>query len=139
MPSSTIRRPRASRRNAAAAVTAVAAALAIAPAAQAKTVTVKTTGKSVNLKVGDKLVVSVAENPSTGYAWKTTAKPSFLKLLTSKYTANPVASGVVGGGGRRVLTYKATKKGSGTLKLVYRRSFAPSADDQKFTVKVTVK
>lgn len=134
MLSSTLRLP-----SAALAVTAVAAALVIAPAAEAKTVTVKTTGKAVSLKVGDKLVVNVAENPSTGYAWKTTSRPSFLKQVTTKYTADPVADGVVGGGGRRVITLKATKKGKGTLKLVYQRSFAPAADDQKFTVKVTVK
>lgn len=120
------------------AVTAVTALVAV-PAAEAKTVTVKTTGKAISLKVGDKLVVNVAENPSTGYAWKTTSRPSFLTQVSTKYTPTPVAEGVAGSGGRRVITLKAVRKGKGTLKLVYRRSFDPSADDQRFTVKVTVK
>ncbi|MCW3039693.1 MAG: uncharacterized protein JWM31_1598 [Solirubrobacterales bacterium] len=114
--------------------------LALVPAvADAKTVTVRSSGLTASLKIGDRLVVSVAENPSTGYGWKTTARPSFLRQLSSTYKATPVDPGVVGGGGRRIITFKATKKGSGSLKLVYRRSFAPDAGDTRFTVRVTVR
>lgn len=120
----------------------LAASLLAVPAAEAKTVTVKTSGRSVALKKGDRLVVKLDENPSTGYAWATLAKPSFLKQLNSVYTAAPqptTGPPVVGGGGTRVFTYSALRKGSGTLSLVYRRSFDKAHPGGSFKVKVTVK
>ncbi|WP_354701954.1 hypothetical protein DSM112329_02296 [Paraconexibacter sp. AEG42_29] len=127
------------RRSVALAIFTVVGALAVVPpAAEARTVTVKTSGKSVSLKVGDKLVVNLAENPSTGFTWKSTSRPSFLKLASSKYIADAVPEGIVGSGGRRVFTYTATKAGSGSLKLRYARS-TTSTSDSTFTLRLTVK
>lgn len=118
---------------------ATGTALIAAPAAQAKTVTVKDSGKSVTLRVGDRLAVDVAENPSTGYAWQTVTLPSILVAAGSKYTANPASAGLVGGGGRRVITFRAKKRGTGTLRLRYRRPTDPQPLDRTFTVRVTVR
>jgi inhibitor of cysteine peptidase len=124
------------------AVAGLAATLALAPAAQAKTVTVTKarSGKSIVLEKGDKLVVKLDENPSTGYAWKTLARPAFLKLISSKYVApesDPSAPPIVGAGGTRISTYSAKTKGKGTLRL----SYVPpgSGASGSFLLTITVK
>jgi inhibitor of cysteine peptidase len=120
----------------------LAATLLVVPAAQAKTVTVTAakSGKAIVLKQGDKLVVRLAENPSTGYAWKTLAKPAILKVSSSRYVAPPSSGDgppVVGAGGTRVLTYVARRTGTGTLKLRY--TGPTGADGGRFTLRVTVR
>jgi inhibitor of cysteine peptidase len=120
----------------------LAASLAIAPAAQAKTVTVTKakSGKSVVLKKGDRLVVRLAENPSTGYSWRTSSKPAFLRMISSKYVApkaDPSAPPVAGADGTRVYAYSAKAKGKGTLRL----SYVPpgTGASTSFSLKITVK
>jgi len=128
------------RRATTAVVTGVAAALAFAPAAQARTVTVTSSGKSITVKKDDRIVVIVAENPSTGFSWKTIKKPSFLKQISSSYKADVVAGEqpLPGSGGKRTYRYRATAKGIGTLKLRYQRGSDPSGA-RNFSLKVTVK
>ncbi len=124
------------------AATSLVSVLALPAAASAKTVTVTASksGKSVTLAKGDKLVVTLAENPSTGYSWKTVTKPAFLRQLSSKYAPNKVDSDVplVGGGGKRTFTYAVLRKGSGTLKLRYVPP-SPDGSGTTFTLRVTAR
>jgi len=122
----------------------VIGALAVVPAAYARTVTVRASAHLATLRVGDRLVIDLAENPSTGYAWKTLTRPPALRFRSSRYAATappspPGSPALVGGGGRRTFTYGAVRQGSGRLTFVYQRSFAPSATDKKFVVRVFVK
>lgn len=118
---------------------AVVLGLALAPAAEARTVTVTSAARPVTLKAGDRLVVRVAENPSTGYSWKTVSKPAFLKRVSTAYEPDPAPDGTAGAGGRRTFTYVALRSGTGTLFLLYRRSFAPKDSPKAFKLKVTVR
>ncbi len=124
------------------AVAALAGTLAIASPAQAKTITVTQgkSGKSYTLLKGDTLVVKLAENPSTGYAWKTITRPACLRAISSKYKPNKITSDtpLVGGGGKRTFTYRAKAKGKGTLKLVYKRS-TEDGSGSAFSLRITVR
>jgi inhibitor of cysteine peptidase len=131
------------RRRATALLTVAAATTLLAvPAAQAKTVTVTKaqSGKQLTLKVNDKLVIRLAENPSTGYHWGTIARPAILRLVSSRYVAPPVGDSgmpVPGAPGTRVYTYVARRTGSGTLRVRY--TGPTGADGGRFTLRLVVK
>src|ERR1700727_1540694 len=56
-------------------------------------------GRTINLRVGDGVKVTLAENPTTGYKWEFLAKPEPICVTVGEaYVANP-AMGTIGGGG----------------------------------------
>lgn len=119
---------------------AVALALAAAPAAAlAKTVTVTKNDQAVTLHVDDRLVLKLGENPSTAFEWITVRRPAFLRLVSSTYEPSDTVTMNVGGGGYRSYRMRALRPGTGTVRLVYRRTFDPQPGDRRFTVRVTVK
>jgi inhibitor of cysteine peptidase len=72
--------------------------------------------KTIEVQVGDSIVVRLAENPTTGFTWAIDkAGDDVLRLETSEYS--PAADAGVGGGGQRSLTFKATKAGTVKLQL----------------------
>lgn len=97
-----------------------AGARPLASAAAAATVTVgpAANGTTVRLHVGDRLVVRLPGNPTTGYRWSALRVPAPLRLLSSVYV--PSQPKRLGQGGTYVFRF-AAGRGSGTLKLVYRR------------------
>jgi inhibitor of cysteine peptidase len=78
-------------------------------------------GTTIRLKQGAELVVSLDSNPSTGFDWKVVE--SLPPQLTEKDDAfeSSATPGVVGAGGKRVLTYTAAAFGTGDLDLEYVR------------------
>jgi inhibitor of cysteine peptidase len=103
--------------------TALLVAIAFpAAAAAARTVTVgaAANGKSLELKPGDKLVVRLAANPTTGYDWAVAFKPKALQLVKRTYLASPPMR--IGQGGTDVFRF-SVRSGRGRLELVYRRSW----------------
>lgn len=118
---------------------AMCASLALVPVADAKTVTVRSSGKSVTLKKGDALAIRLSENLSTGYAWKVRSTPSALRLIRSQFTPpkqDPDDPQLTGVPGVRTFTFTALRRGSGTLKLRYVSGSARSG--KTFTVRVRV-
>lgn len=75
-------------------------------------------GKTIRLHVADTLVVRLPGNPTSGYRWSLTRLPSSLHLLASTYL--PSTGKRLGQAGTYVFRFEA-RKGSGTLRLVYRR------------------
>jgi predicted secreted protein len=106
----------------------VLSAGAIAPGATAAskstTVTPSDNGRTVTVARGARLIISLKDNnPSTGYSWSYTRKPSG-KVLTfvSDRTAAPTVSGAMGMVGApqaRTIVYRARAKGTTHLRLVY--------------------
>jgi inhibitor of cysteine peptidase len=72
--------------------------------------------KSIDVHVGDSIVVRLPENPTTGFAWSIDkADAHVLRLQSSRYS--PAARGAVGGGGQRSLRFKAITAGTVRLQL----------------------
>lgn len=123
---------------------AVTAALAAAPAAaRAVTVTVGAgaNGRTIVLQRTDRLRISLAENPSTGYRWQFAKRPAaaILRLISSTYVAPPQTEPpTVGAGGTRIYLYRARGMGRTTLRLRYvgPGSSAPVARRYRLTVRV---
>jgi inhibitor of cysteine peptidase len=97
-------------------------------------------GRTIKLQAGDSVKLSLAENPTTGYRWEFLAKPEPQCVIVSDaYVANP-AMNQIGGGGAHVWEFRTEKKGTGTLKLGYRRPWEKDAAPAKtFTLILVVK
>ncbi len=79
-------------------------------------------GKSVIVKRGAQLLVSLKGNATTGFAWKIrSVKKSVLKPLAVKYVPSRNPKHLVGKGGVYKLRFRARTTGMTVLKLVYAR------------------
>ena len=95
-------------------------------------------GSTVTLAVGDELVVALESNASTGYAWQVvTPLPEMLEQAGEARYVAPEDEDLVGAPGTEELTFDVVATGSGTLELVYVRSFEEPAEPAE-TVTVTV-
>jgi inhibitor of cysteine peptidase len=92
-------------------------------------------GTRLNLRVGDVVVVRLAENPSTGYRWEIVAAAG-LNLEADDFHLAP--AGATGQGGQRALRFKAAAVGLTGIEAVLRRNWEGAAPSQRFSVAVEV-
>lgn len=106
------------------------------------TVTAADNGKTVQGAAGGRLILSLATNPTTGFAWTITEiDPTMLEQIgESTFTPNPSTPGTTGTGGTETWTFDVEAKGSTTLTLEYRQAGQPTSEPaaQTFTVTVDV-
>jgi inhibitor of cysteine peptidase len=85
---------------------------------------------SLEVKVGDTIVVKLEANATTGYEWQFTAGDTFT-IESSNYVPSPAPSNMVGTGGSQIVTLKVTRTGSSDLTGTYRQQWnSPSPDAQ---------
>jgi inhibitor of cysteine peptidase len=97
-------------------------------------------GKQVELSVGQSLVVTLDSNASTGYSWSLSrnSDDSVLNNTGNEYVAPQTA--LVGASGKEELTFKALKKGTSSISMVYSRSWETDTPPAKtFDLTVAVK
>lgn len=98
-------------------------------------------GKAVTIHVGERIVVRLGENPTTGYRWaieKDNEAEAIVALESSVY-ARSRESGV-GGGGQRILNFTMRKVGTSTLRMKHWRAWEGDASIvEHFTVTVDVR
>ena len=88
---------------------------------------------------GQTFLIQLDENPTTGYEWSCAINDeSIVKLTGSEYQQTPAASGLVGSGGIRAMTFKALKAGSATITLNYQRPWE-NTPAETLTFNVAVK
>ncbi|TLM80518.1 MAG: hypothetical protein FDZ70_00425 [Actinobacteria bacterium] len=91
------------------------------PKRAGRTLTGSDSGSVIEVGVGDRFTVALAENPTTGYLWAVSgALPSIVETASDDYDSES-APGLVGGGGTRTIVYRAVSAGSGDVGLVYVR------------------
>ena len=98
-------------------------------------------GRSIDLRLGQEIEVSLQANPTTGYRWEMVqAAPAVLDVLSGQtYAPAPSAPRVVGGGGTVTWRFRAARAGHDSLQLVYRRPWEPDgAPAQTFKCDITV-
>jgi inhibitor of cysteine peptidase len=71
------------------------------------TLTLADSGKSVEVRPGDTIAISLEENPTTGYRWAIDSLDQH--SVTSMGDAHTPAGSGVGGGGTRIFTLQAVK------------------------------
>jgi predicted secreted protein len=123
-------------------VLAVAALMPTTPAlARTVTVTAKSNGKTLSIHTGDKVVVKLAANSSTGYRWSTSRRPDkrVVKLVASNYVPTPTSEPIAGSGGTQVIKLTATGAGTTSLKLAYLSPGTPHTVGQRFRLTFKVR
>lgn len=102
------------------------------------TLTSADNGKSIEVQVGDSVVVRLPENPATGFVWAIDkAGDDVLPLETSGYS--PAAGAGVGGGGQRSLTFRAIRAGTLRLQLkLWREWEGDKSIAERFTATIRV-
>jgi inhibitor of cysteine peptidase len=94
-------------------------------------------GGAISAKPGDRIVVRVPENPTTGYQWRAEpADSGVLELQSDQFM--PPASQAPGGGGVRTLQYLARGAGNTSVTLQLARSWEANAPQSQFKIQVTV-
>jgi inhibitor of cysteine peptidase len=116
-------------------------ACAASAAAQADAVHLTTAdaGKTVVLKPGDSLDITLEGNPSTGYTWETTSQDLKTLKQNGEIEALPAKDTKMGASQMLVLHFSAVSAGQETLKLVYHRPWEKGVEPAStFEINITV-
>lgn len=123
-----------------AATTSGSATTAPAPAPSPVTVTESANGTELQLVPGQRLLVKLPSNPSTGYSWgmQRIDESTLLQDGDPGYEQDPGPS-MPGKGGTATWAFRAVQPGISTLEMVYARPWEPPSDaNQRFTLTVRV-
>jgi inhibitor of cysteine peptidase len=103
-------------------------------------VTEQDSGKTIEVAVGQKMLVQLPSNPTTGYHWSVLGNPAPIEFVKSDYATDPQAAGRVGAGGTQTLRFTAKSSGKVELKLGYARPWEKDVLPAKtFSVTIVVK
>lgn len=99
----------------------------------------KETTTSISLHVGDKLMIALAGNATTGYAWEqidSEGETILSPLAGLDYQPESAPAGMVGSGGTFLFRYSAESTGQTNLTFTYRRAWeeGPGTDTITFHV-----
>ena len=104
------------------------------------TVTAQDSRKTIEVSIGQKLIVQLPSNPTTGYRWSVVGSPAPLEFVKSDYTTDPQAASRPGAGGTQTLQFTAKSAGKAELKLGYTRTWEKDVPPVKtFSVTIVVK
>ncbi len=93
-------------------------------------------GKTIEVQKGDTFIVSLNENPTTGFLWADSEpQVPVLSLSESDWSSVGIA---IGAGGIRVFRYKAEQAGEVELILRLMQEWEPEQADREFRVRVHV-
>lgn len=99
-------------------------------------------GRTIDLRKGQVLILTLRANVTTGYAWKVTRLDErvLCPLGEAEYRPDPHPPRRVGVGGRMIYRFRASDEGSTHLELVYRRPWMEHADPARtFSLTVVVR
>ena len=96
-------------------------------------------GKQVELSVGQSLVVTLESNATTGYSWVLVqnSDDSVLSKTGKEYVAPQTT--LLGAGGQEEWTFKALKKGTSTISMGYSRPWESTPPVETFDLTIVVK
>lgn len=95
-------------------------------------------GRTLTLRPGDEIVVTLDSNATTGFAWRLDTEPAaeVLDLVKSEYVAPETE--LVGAGGQEVWRFVATGRGSTRVAMGYERGFSGETAGEPFDLTVVV-
>jgi inhibitor of cysteine peptidase len=100
------------------------------------TADVNTTNLTANLN--DTILISLKENPTTGYSWNVTNSTG-LEILSDEYVMDKAGEKMVGVGGVHTWTVEAVETGNQTFSAVMQHvADKPTGDEETYTLDVVV-
>lgn len=102
------------------------------------TLTIQNDGQTIVAATGQRILVNLAGNPSTGYTWLLTSTNGDAVLSDGPATFTPDTPGMPGSGGTFSFPFQAVKPGTSALGFAYRRSGTPPSTAQTFSVTIQV-
>ncbi len=96
----------------------------------------ESSGQEVALSPGQKLIIKLPGNPTTGYQWSIpkVSGAAFLKLGELQYRPSAGSAGRVGAGGEYSVSFRAVSTGTTDIRLDYGRSWEKSPE-QSFSLR----
>jgi inhibitor of cysteine peptidase len=95
-------------------------------------------GTLASLRVGDRLMVELEGNPTTGYVWENSLTYEYAILRESQEVEFRPSSGLLGAGGRFLFRYYAVDVGVQAFRFVYHRPWESTEPDRIVTFDVRV-
>ena len=93
---------------------------------------------NIKIKTGDKLEITLAGNPTTGYTWEKVEGDNKTLSPQGDYKYTP-DSQLVGAGGKFVFTFRGAARGKTKLRVIYHRIFEKNVAPLKsFELMITV-
>lgn len=121
-------------------VTVVAASTGGSTARETITVGPAASGTQRTVHRGDRLVIRLPSNPSTGYAWTVRAPARPVLVLTGRSFVAAPDGGRVGASGTAVLRFRVAAAGRRTVRLAYARSWEQGvAPADTFTLRIVAR
>jgi inhibitor of cysteine peptidase len=92
---------------------------------------------TVSVPLSEEVVLELQENPSTGYRWTIETTGESVTELASTYA--PLPSAGIGGGGRRIVRFLATRPGTTSIRAALRRPWEqPDRTINQYVVTINV-
>ena len=100
---------------------------------------VSQTANTALIRVNENFHIALDSNPTTGFQWQVAkvSDQSVLQFVGTEYKAPE--SGLVGAGGKQILTFKALKEGKATVTLEYVRSWEKDKPERIYVLDVVVR
>ena len=95
-------------------------------------------GRDVTVDVGAKLIVKLASNPSTGYAWELDELDTAVVEHTTTSFRTSCLIPTPGCGGTDTWTFTAVAPGTTLLRMIYHQSWEDEEPAETFELNVTV-
>jgi predicted secreted protein len=112
------------------------------PDGVARTLTIEDAGKSVDVKVGEKVAVALSGVPTAGYVWGASAPPAWVKATDGpggSTTTSQFLPSFVGGNHWEVVVFEAIAAGEGEITLAQRRPWESTTEPDASTFKFRLK
>lgn len=91
------------------------------------TFTDEDSGNTVHVDQGDTIILTLVENPSTGFRWFMDATRGLI-LKSDEY--EPSGSGLIGAAGTRTWTYSVTVSGMLSISGIYKQGWMPTTGNE---------
>lgn len=104
------------------------------------TITDNDAGQTFQVRVGDRIAVSLKGTPTAGYEWRAPKPPAILKqagTLSGPTISDQLYPGFAGGNHWEVIAFDAVKTGAGKLRLEQRRSWEDAKEKPADTFTVS--
>jgi inhibitor of cysteine peptidase len=94
--------------------------------------------ETIGVSVGERFIIALDSNHTTGYMWYEDYDASFLQLLGHKYEQLPSGEGLVGAGGTESFEFKALKQGDTEIKMVYKQGWEGGSVGEEDVFQVSI-